>query len=284
MGNWIGGDRDGNPNVTADTLRMALARQAETALRFYLTEVHELGAELSMSAHAGAGDAGDAGAGRRARPTTTRTASDEPYRRALIGMYARLAATLHALTGTEALRHAVAPQNPYADAGEFLRRPARHRAPRCSRTTRRRWSAPRLAPLMRAVQVFGFHLATVDLRQSSDKHEAVVAELLRVARIEPDYSRAGRGRHAARCCCALLNDARPLRVRGADYSRAGARRAGDLRDRARDAARATAARRCATTSSRTPKTVSDLLEVLLLQKEAGLLRGTLRRRDARRPT
>ena len=54
---------------------------------------------------------------------------------------------------------------------------------------------------MRAVQVFGFHLATVDLRQSSDKHEAVIAELLKVARIEPDYARARRGARAARCCC-----------------------------------------------------------------------------------
>ena len=50
MGTWIGGDRDGNPNVCAGTLRMAFARQSETALRFYLTEVHELGAELSISA------------------------------------------------------------------------------------------------------------------------------------------------------------------------------------------------------------------------------------------
>ena len=49
MGNWIGGDRDGNPNVDAETLDMAVKRQAETALRHYLTEVHELGAELSMS-------------------------------------------------------------------------------------------------------------------------------------------------------------------------------------------------------------------------------------------
>ena len=46
--------------------------------------------------------------------------ADEPYRRALIGMYARLAATLQALTGTEALRHALAPQQPYADAAELL--------------------------------------------------------------------------------------------------------------------------------------------------------------------
>ncbi|HEY6136015.1 MAG TPA: phosphoenolpyruvate carboxylase, partial [Rubrivivax sp.] len=49
MGHWIGGDRDGNPNVTSLTMRRAMSRQAEVALRFYLTEVHSLGAELSMS-------------------------------------------------------------------------------------------------------------------------------------------------------------------------------------------------------------------------------------------
>ena len=50
MGNWIGGDRDGNPFVDAGTLRAAFAQQSETALRHYLTQVHELGAELSISA------------------------------------------------------------------------------------------------------------------------------------------------------------------------------------------------------------------------------------------
>jgi phosphoenolpyruvate carboxylase len=98
MGHWIGGDRDGNPNVDASTLQLALARQCETALRFYLTEVHELGAELSVSMTlasatpeliALAERSGDHGEHRL----------DEPYRRALIGVYARLAATLHALTG-----------------------------------------------------------------------------------------------------------------------------------------------------------------------------------------
>src|SRR5207244_11751297 len=119
MGNWIGGDRDGNPFVTADTLRMALARQAETVLRFYLTEVHELGAELSISATlAPVSDAMKALA--NASPDHSSHRADEPYRRALIGMYARLAATLEAFTGTEALRHAVAPQNAYAAPDEFL--------------------------------------------------------------------------------------------------------------------------------------------------------------------
>jgi phosphoenolpyruvate carboxylase len=119
MGHWIGGDRDGNPNVGADTLELALRARAEVALRHYLTEVHALGAELSISQTLAPVSPAMQRNG-RAQPDHNPTASDEPYRRALIGMYARLAATLHALTGTEALRHAVAPQNPYHDADEFL--------------------------------------------------------------------------------------------------------------------------------------------------------------------
>ena len=74
MGNWIGGDRDGNPSSAPTTLRTALARQSETALRFYLTEVHELGAELSISATLSTGDAGAAARWPSARPTPARTA------------------------------------------------------------------------------------------------------------------------------------------------------------------------------------------------------------------
>ncbi|MEO7855097.1 MAG: phosphoenolpyruvate carboxylase, partial [Rubrivivax sp.] len=89
MGHWIGGDRDGNPNVNAATLRAALSRQAETALRFYLTEVHTLGAELSVSQMlAPCSEAMLALA--EASPDHSEHRSDEPYRRALIGMYARL--------------------------------------------------------------------------------------------------------------------------------------------------------------------------------------------------
>ena len=113
MGNWIGGDRDGNPNVGADDAAHArCARQAEIALRYYLTEVHQLGAELSISQHAGAGAAPAMQALAERSPDRNPHRGDEPYRRALIGIYARLAATLQALTGTEALRHAVAPQSP----------------------------------------------------------------------------------------------------------------------------------------------------------------------------
>jgi phosphoenolpyruvate carboxylase len=271
MGHWIGGDRDGNPNVTAETLRLALSRQSETALRHYLTEVHSLGAELSISAML-APVTPEMQALAARSPDRNPHREDEPYRRALIGVYARLAATLHELTGTEALRHAVAPQDPYPDAETFaadlavIERSLRsHHADALV--------APRLAPLQRAVQVFGFHLATVDLRQSSDQHEAVVAELLRIARIEPDYARLGEEERRV-LLLRLLDDARSLRVRGADYS---ALAQGEL---AIFEAAAEMRRRFGVASIRHyiishTETVSDLLEVLLLQKEAGLMRGTL---------
>ena len=141
---------------------------------------------------------------------------DEPYRRALIGVYARLAATLKALTGGDAARHAVPPQNPYLSAQELL---ADLQVIQASLLTQHAQAlvSQRLQPLMRAVEVFGFHLATVDLRQSSDQHEAVLAELLSTAQITPDYPALD---EAAKCdlLMALLQDARPLRVMGASYS------------------------------------------------------------------
>ena len=81
MGHWIGGDRDGNPNVSAATLKHALSRQAEVAMRFYLTEVHELGAELSISGTLAPVTPEMAALAERS-PDTNVHRSDEPYRRA----------------------------------------------------------------------------------------------------------------------------------------------------------------------------------------------------------
>ncbi|HEX2541097.1 MAG TPA: phosphoenolpyruvate carboxylase [Caldimonas sp.] len=275
MGNWIGGDRDGNPFVSAATLASALARQSETALRFYLTQVHELGAELSNSAtlvevtpalQQLAESSGDHSPHRL----------DEPYRRALIGIYARLAATLRDLTGTEALRHAIAPSRAYetsagllADLRTIAASLVAHHAEALVR--------PRLAPLLRAVQVFGFHLATVDLRQSSDRHEAVVAELLSVARLEPDYASLDEGARRA-LLLRLLADARPLRV--VESARAAAYSEASRNELAIFEAAATMLKRYGREALRHyiishTESVSDLLEVLLLLKETGLLLGTL---------
>jgi phosphoenolpyruvate carboxylase len=271
MGHWIGGDRDGNPNVGAPTLKLAMARQAEVALRYYLTEVHALGSELSISQTL-AGVTPEMTALADASPDKNAQREDEPYRRALIGVYSRLAATLHERTGTEALRHAVGAQNPYASAEDFL---DELRIVEASLKQHHATSliAPRLAPLMRAVRVFGFHLATIDLRQSSDQHEAVAAELLRVARIEADYSALEEGAKRE-LLLRVLNDPRPLFVPLATYSKWTVDELAVFEQ----------ARRTLATFGRNAirhyiishtEDVSDLLEVLLLQKESGLLRGTL---------
>ena len=271
MGQWIGGDRDGNPNVTADTLEYALRRQCEVALRHYLTEVHYLGSELSLSALLVEFPPAMIALAEQS-PDTNEHRMDEPYRRALTGIYARLAATLKSLTGGEAARHAVAPQNPYPSAEAFLA-DLRVIATSLKSQQAEALAAMRLQPLMRAVEVFGFHLATVDLRQSSDKHEEVVAELLATARIEKNYAQLDE--HARRALLiGLLGDARPLRVPGADYS-AHTRSELAIFETARRMRAMYGAQAIRHYIISHTETVSDLLEVLLLQKEVGLMRGTL---------
>jgi len=271
MGQWIGGDRDGNPNVNAQTLQHALKRQADVALRHYLTEVHFLGSELSLSAMLVEFPPAMKALAEKS-PDTNAHRIDEPYRRALTGMYARLAATLKSLTGGDAARHAVEPQNPYTDSDSFL---ADLKVIQSSLNSHhaKALAAQRLDPLIRAVEVFGFHLATVDLRQSSDQHEKVVGELLATARIEKDYASLDEASKRT-VLIKLLNDARPLRIPGANYS-----------DHAQSELSIFEEARLARTTYGTEairhyiishtETVSDLLEVLLLQKEVGLMRGTL---------
>ncbi|MGE0315832.1 MAG: phosphoenolpyruvate carboxylase [Lautropia sp.] len=271
MGNWIGGDRDGNPFVTAETLALSVRLHGEVVLRHYLTEVHALGAELSMSLLlAGASPALVALAASGGDDNPHR--SDEPYRRALIGIYARLAATLHALTGTEALRHAIAPSVPYPDAAALLRD-----LETIDASLRTHFGAAlaneRLAPLIRAVEVFGFHLATTDLRQSSDRHEAVVAELLAAARLHPDYASATEDERCA-LLLRLLGEARPLRGPHVAYSEQ-TRAELAIFDTARDLRARFGPETIRHYIISHTETVSDLLEVLLLQKECGLLDGCL---------
>lgn len=277
MGQWIGGDRDGNSNVTAQTLELALRRQSDVVLRHYLTEVHYLGGELSVSARlAQVSPAMQALAD--ASPDHNPHRLDEPYRRALTSIYARLAATLQHLTGGQAARHAVAPQNPYAQASEFLADlqiildslQAHHGES---------LAAQRLQPLIRAVKVFGFCLSTVDLRQSSDKHEAVMAELLAVAQVEANYAQLD---EASKCALLqrLLQEARPLRVVGAQYGELARSELAIFEMAKTMRARYGNEAIIHYIISHT-EAVSDLLEVLLLQKEVGLMQGTLEQPDAR---
>ena len=271
MGQWIGGDRDGNPFVTAQTLQHALRSQADMVLRHHLTQLHLLGSELSMSGMLVPVTA-DMQALAEKSPDTNAHRQDEPYRRALTGMYARLAATLHDLTGGEAARHAVAPQDAYTSPHELMADLKVIDASLCAHHAQALTHA-RLKPLLRAVEVFGFHLATIDLRQSSDKHEEAVSELLATARVHPHYSGLDEASKQA-LLLQQLNDARALRVPHAQYS-AHTQSELAIFEAAREGRQ-----RCGTQAIRHAiishtETVSDLLEVLLLQKETGLLQGLL---------
>ncbi|MCX7899470.1 MAG: phosphoenolpyruvate carboxylase, partial [Methylocystis sp.] len=276
MGAWVGGDRDGNPNVTEESLVTAMRMQCETALRFYLVEVHQLGAELSISRrYAGCTRALEELAARSGDDNPHR--DDEPYRRALIGVYSRLAGTLTKLTGGEAMRHAVAPGEPYANSWALLADLVT-----IDESLRLHHSeviaTQRLEPLIRAVEVFGFHLATLDLRQSSDRHEETIAELLSVARISDNYAALPEAEKQS-LLMKLLADPRPVRLPNIAYSESATTelaifaRAAEMRRLYGDEA----IRHYIISHT---ETVSDLLEVLFLQKECGLMRGTLDPRDA----
>ena len=184
VGTWIGGDRDGNPNVSADTLNYALQNGARVAIGHYLDELHALGAKLSIStslfavtpALAALADAsGDMSAQR----------SDEPYRRAITGIYARLATTHLELTGRPASRPGSVAAEAYPSAAALLADLEILRASLAADDAL--LGGGRIERLIRAVRTFGFHLATLDLRQNADVHARVVAELLQVAGAAPDY-------------------------------------------------------------------------------------------------
>ncbi|GHH21755.1 phosphoenolpyruvate carboxylase [Sphingomonas glacialis] len=268
-GSWIGGDRDGNPFVTADSLKTALAKASEAVLGYYLDAVHALGAELSISTNlAPADDAVIALAD--ASGDTAESRSDEPYRRALSGIYARLAATHLALTGKPAPRAAALKGERYADPQAFradlvtIARALRSGGGALS-------SGGALGRLIRACETFGFHLATLDLRQNSAVHERVVAELLKVAGVEADYLSLNESQRVSLLRHELSN-ARPLASPFADYSDETKSELAIVRAAAE--AHATYGPACIVQHIVSmAQSVSDLLELNILLKEVGLYRG-----------
>lgn len=264
-GSWIGGDRDGNPFVTADSMRFALARAAETVLGHYLDSVHALGAELSISTeHVQVPDAVLKLA--EASGDTGKSRSDEPYRRALTGIYARLSATHEKLVGKRPGRPSPMPGAPYAHPSEFredlvaIARGLANGGPLAT--------GGALGRLIRAVETFGFHLATLDMRQNSAIHERVVAELLKSAGVCDEYAALDEQARIDLLRRELAN-ARPLTSPYAAYSEETASELAIVREAA--AAHARYGRDCIRHYIVSmAQSVSDLLEVHVLLKEAGL--------------
>ncbi len=267
-GSWIGGDRDGNPFVTADSLRTALSRAAEAVLGFYLDAVHALGAELSISTEHAAVDAAVVALA-EASGDTAASRSDEPYRRALSGIYARLAATHETLTGKPAARPGRLTGEPYPDPQAFRADLAAIAHALASAGALKTGGA--LGRLIRAVETFGFHLATLDLRQNSAVHERVVAELLKTAGVEDDYLSLDEPARVALLRRELAH-ARPLASRFTTYSDETQSELQIVLAAAE--AHATYGPACITNYIVSmAQSVSDLLEINLLLKEVGLYRG-----------
>ncbi|HUX89540.1 MAG TPA: phosphoenolpyruvate carboxylase [Gallionellaceae bacterium] len=185
VGSWIGGDRDGNPFVTAEVMSDAAKRHSAVALEFYLAETNLLGTRLSLSSRVA--EVSDALLEFAAKsPDKSPSRDDEPYRRALMAIYSRLVATAEKLSHrVEHLRqvdeNAVPYPNPQAfiaDLDIMIDSLNHHHAVYLARG--------RLANLRRAAEVFGFHLAPLDMRQHSGVHEQVVSELMAVAGVS-DY-------------------------------------------------------------------------------------------------
>jgi phosphoenolpyruvate carboxylase len=268
VGSWIGGDRDGNPFVTAEVLRQALAMQSERALKFYLDEVHLLGGELSLDARLVAVSDRLKDLAERS-PDRSPHRRNEPYRRAISGIYARLAATARAFEQSEAPRHAVGEAPPYAKAAEFVADLGilYHSLRANGSATLAR---SRLRSLRRAANTFGFHLAGIDLRQNSAVHERTVGELFEMTRAGTNYAGLP---EAARISLLReeLKTARLLSSPFLDYSAETTSELTILREAAEAHRRYGKAAVPNYVISQT-NGVSDLLEVGLLLKEAGLLR------------
>jgi phosphoenolpyruvate carboxylase len=270
LGSWIGGDRDGNPHVTADSLNLALGRASEALLAEYLEQLNALGAELSLSSELAAVSPSLQALAQRGGDLNA-ARSDEPYRRAITGMYARLAATYQNLTGRTPSRPATVPAQPYPDAMSLradldVLEDSLQEQSRMGRSP-----GGALTRLNRAVETFGFHLAALDLRQNADVHARVVAELLKVAGVSPDYQALPEESRVA----LLAQELKCQRLLASPYASYSAETLSELQIvRAAAAAQQRYGADCIRSYIISKcESVSDLLEVNILLKEAGLYRG-----------
>ena len=267
MGSWIGGDRDGNPFVGIDSLRQTFFLQSQRSCAHYLEEVHLLGAELSLDERLVEISPEVQELADRS-PDRSPYRQHEPYRRAISGIYARLSATAARLSPTQLKRPPVGEASAYRDADEFSSDLERlHRSLVCNGSAA--LARGRLRDLRRAVNVFGFRLATVDVRQNSDVHERVVDELFRQSGTGIKYRNLS---EKARIDALIdeLQTSRLITSPYIEYSKETTSEVAIVREIA-EVRRLYGSESVATYIISKASTPSDVLEVVLLLKEAGLV-------------
>ena len=264
-GSWIGGDRDGNPNVTADVVRLATGSAAFTALAHYLAELAELEQELSMSARlvAFTPELGVLADGCQEAPR-----ADEPYRRALRVIRGRLTSTAAEILDQQPQDGLDLGLPPYSTPDDL-----RADLDTIDVSLRTHGSAlladDRLALLREGVSVFGFHLSSLDMRQNSDVHEEVISELLAWAGVHPDYSSLPED-DRVELLMGELSTRRPLLADRATLSDVAHRELGVVEAAAR-AVKVYGPAAVPNYVISMCQSVSDVLEAAILLKEVGLL-------------
>ena len=305
MGMWIGGDRDGNPFVTAETLKRSATIQSEVILNYYIEKISKLYRHFSLSTSLS--KTSEAVAEMAAQSSDTSVFREkEPYRRAFHYIQSKLIQTLvnlkewtmvgetredryavERLLGANAhqqgpvsdyignrisgaLKEISAKEAPaYASAQEFKEDLKKIKDSLLENKSEYLISGE-FAELLEAIDVFGFYLASIDMRQDSSVHEACVAELLKSAGINDHYSDLSEDEKCQVLLKELLEDPRILSATHAEKSEllekelAIFQTARELKDRLGEEVIRQNIISHATS-------VSDMLELAVMLKEVGLV-------------
>lgn len=263
MGMWIGGDRDGNPFVTAETLNLSAMKQCELITTYYIEKLNSLYRTFSMSSHVTKGSKELEELANRSRDTSEYR-EKELYRRALSYIKDKLENTReYLLQDKEA-------EDKYLTADEFIADLTIIEKSLLENKGEILVTGE-FEELLNVVKIFGFYLASIDMRQDSSVYEASVAELLSSANIEKDYSSLSEEEKCELLLKQLKEDPRPLSINDENKQSeelkkelAIFRTARKLKDKLGD--NVIKQNIISHTTS-----VSDLLELAIMLKEVGLV-------------
>ena len=263
MGMWIGGDRDGNPFVTAETLNLSAMKQCELITTYYIEKLNSLYRTFSMSSHVTKGSKELEDLANRSSDTSEYR-EKESYRRALSHIKEKLENTREYLLQDKEV------EDKYLTADEFVADLTIIEKSLLENKGEILVTGE-FEELLNVVKIFGFYLASIDMRQDSSVYEASVAELLSSANIEKDYSSLSEEEKCELLLKQLKEDPRPLSINDENKQSEELRKelaifrtARKLKDKLGD--NVIKQNIISHTTS-----VSDLLELAIMLKEVGLV-------------
>jgi len=266
---WVGGDRDGHPFVTGEVTRRSLEELRATALRVLRQQLEALASSLSLSEFVQPAPARLAERiaacsrllGDRATPAARRSAG-EPWRQWVYLMLARIPET-----------GAAGPDLRFYARAEELTADLRFLAETLCEVGAGEVARAEVAPVRKIATTYGFHSAALDIRQNSGFHEAAIGQLLAIAGLEDaaysEWSEARKRQYLDR----ELESPRPYAVSTAALPGEAQASVGVLR-LVREWMERHGPRTIGSFVVSMTHHASDLLEVYLLAREAGLVRGT----------